>query len=86
MTRFPQVFRSYTIYNIFHNTSLSDTDDNNNDNNNDEMFLTVSRGTSPVDSTHSGNTVVYEVEDSDDDIDDDIAEVPAESAEAELSK
>jgi hypothetical protein len=51
-------------------------------------MLSVSRGTSPVDSTHTGDTevvdteVVYEVEDSDDD---DLVEVPAESAEAQLS-
>jgi hypothetical protein len=53
--------------------------------------LTSSRGTSPVNSVHSGGTLVYEVEDSDDDgearegSDSSIIEEPTESAEAELS-
>ena len=62
---------------------LLETDDDIG-NDNDSVMLSASRGTSPrgtspVESSHTGNTeVVYEVEDSDDD------EVP-ESAEAELS-
>ena len=63
----------------------------------DSEMLSGSRGTSPVDSNHSGNTEAYEVTDSEagdakttyevtDSEDDDVQEVPAESAEAQLSK
>jgi len=45
-------------------------------------MLSGSRATSPVDSNHSGDTKVYEVTDSEGD---EVQEVPAESAESQLS-
>ena len=48
-------------------------------------MLPGSRATSLVNSTHSGDTKVYEVSDSEDDDVADVMEVPAESAEAQLS-
>ena len=79
---------SVKLYPIY---SLLTIDLQTGDIDNDSEMLSGSRATSPVDSNHSGDTKVYEVSDSedseDDDVaeDDDVVEVPTESAEAQLS-
>ena len=45
-------------------------------------MLPASRGTSPVESSHSGATEVFDIDDSDDDIQEVVK--PMESAEAQL--